>query len=147
MFTVVGKPEPAGSKKAVSIPGRQFTQVVDANRKAAPWKKTVATTALGSMIGRALLEGPLALTLDFVVLRPQGHYGTGRNASVVKASAPVFPTSKPDVLKLARAVEDALTGVVWIDDAQIVAEALTKSYGDRHGVRVVVRKVSLAGSL
>lgn len=32
----------------------------------------------------------------------------------------------PDVLKLARGVEDALTGIVWRDDAQIVNESLSK---------------------
>lgn len=141
MFTVVGKPEPAGSKKAFMRPGARFPVVVDDNAKSKPWKKTVATTALGAMMGRTLLTGPLALSLDFVVLRPKGHFGTGRNADVVKDSAPPWPVVKPDVLKLARAVEDALTGVVWVDDAQIVAEALTKSFGSRHGVRVVVKPV------
>jgi predicted short-subunit dehydrogenase-like oxidoreductase (DUF2520 family) len=33
------------------------------------------------------------------------------------------------VLKLARGVEDALTGIVWRDDAQIVVEHLEKRYG------------------
>ena len=35
----------------------------------------------------------------------------------------------PDVLKLARGVEDALTGIVWRDDAQIVNESLNKVVG------------------
>jgi Holliday junction resolvase RusA-like endonuclease len=35
------------------------------------------------------------------------------------------------VLKLARAVEDALTGVLWRDDAQIAIEQLSKHYAER----------------
>ena len=75
--------------------------------------------------------------------RPKGHFGSGRNAGVVKASAPAHPTSRPDVLKLARAAEDALTGIVWHDDAAIVDERLRKVWGDREGCTVTVRLLSV----
>jgi hypothetical protein len=37
-------------------------------------------------------------------------------------------------LKLARAAEDALTGVLWLDDSQIVDERISKAYGDDVGL-------------
>jgi Holliday junction resolvase RusA-like endonuclease len=45
------------------------------------------------------------------------------------------------VLKLARAVEDALTGVVWRDDAEIVAEGLAKLYGTPERVEISITEV------
>lgn len=88
-----------------------------------------------------LMDGPLRLALTFFRPRPKGHYGTGRNAGVLKDSAPDFPTTKPDGLKLARSVEDALTGVVYLDDALIVEGVQRKRYGPRYQVDVVVERV------
>jgi Holliday junction resolvase RusA-like endonuclease len=85
------------------------------------------------------LNGPLLLELTFWTPRPKGHYGSGKNAGQVRGSAPRHPTVKPDLLKLARAVEDALSGIVYRDDAQITTEILQKAYGEpaRCEIRVV----------
>lgn len=141
-FFAVGKPEPGGSKRGFKHPHTDRVMVVDDNPRAKPWQGVVAGEAAKHMNGWPLIDAPLELDLKFVVARPKGHYGTGRNAHTVKASAPAFPVVKPDVLKLARAVEDALTGVVWRDDAQIVTERLTKRYGSPTGVRVTVREAA-----
>jgi Holliday junction resolvase RusA-like endonuclease len=132
-FTVYGQPAPAGSKRGLQRGGR--VMVVDANPKARAWKAVVLDAAGQMMRGRALLEGPLLLELTFWMPRPKGHFG----ARGLRPSAPAFPTVKPDVLKLARGVEDALTGVCYRDDAQIVTEILQKSYGEpaRCEVRLV----------
>ena len=45
------------------------------------------------------------------------------------------------LLKLTRAVEDALTGLVWRDDAQVVDEVLSKRYGAPERVEVRVWRV------
>lgn len=149
-FFVAGHPEPAGSKQAF-VPqhprtkqiyrdkhGRVVVSVVDANSKSKAWKAHIASTARICYRG-APLAGPVVLYLTFTLNRPKGHYGTGRNATTIKASAPRRPTSKPDVLKLARAVEDALTQAgVWGDDAQIVDEHLAKRYGETEGVEIKI---------
>jgi Holliday junction resolvase RusA-like endonuclease len=61
--------------------------------------------------------------------------------ALLKGSAPEWPVARPDALKLARAAEDALTGIVWADDAQIVVERLGKVFGPREGCRVRVRRL------
>ena len=76
------------------------------------------------------MDGPLRLTLTFFRTRPLGHYGTGRNAAQLKDRAPDKPTVRPDTVKLTRAVEDALTGVVWRDDSQVTTHLLKKRYGE-----------------
>lgn len=100
--------------------------VVDDNKKSRPWKNLVAQVAGDAMAGRDVMQGPIRLTLRFFRTRPKSHHRTNGDVS---ASAPSYPTTKPDVLKLARAVEDALSGVVYVDDAQIVDELLTKEFG------------------
>jgi len=121
-IAVYGTPEPGGSKRWVG-------RVVDANPRAKGWQANVARAAAEQYTG-GLLDGPLAVEMTFYRARPRGHFGTGRNAGSVKASAPVAPITRPDALKLARVVEDALTGVIWRDDSQIVEESLAKRYGE-----------------
>jgi Holliday junction resolvase RusA-like endonuclease len=142
-FFVQGKSQPAGSKKAFGLKlpnGHVRTSVVDANDKAKPWKELVALTAQ-QHCPESLLTGPIELKLVFHVTRPPGHFGTGRNAGIVKARAPERPTVRPDVLKLARGVEDALTKVIWKDDAQIVDEHLHKVFSEKSGVEIVIREL------
>jgi Holliday junction resolvase RusA-like endonuclease len=139
-FTVVGTPEPAGSKRAFPIKrGGQFTgrvAVTDANPRVKSWQGAVADAAAKAANGVYFEHEPVGLSLVFSMKRPAGHYGSGRNADKLKPSAPARPTVKPDALKLARAIEDALTGVVWRDDSQVVVEAIDKRYGVPEGVQV-----------
>lgn len=91
-----------------------------------PWKRDVVQAARLEMRHRPPLEGPLVLELEFWMPRPKNHFGT----SGLRPSAPLVPDYRPDVLKLARPVEDALSGVCYGDDAQIVEEHLYKIFGD-----------------
>jgi crossover junction endodeoxyribonuclease RusA len=137
-FTVNGIAAPAGSKRGFYNAKSRRVVITDDSARSRPWKAQVADAAAEAMLtadgqsrtlhSRDLLDGPLLLELIFWIPRPKNHYGTGRNADKIKPGAPWAPTVKPDLLKLARAVEDALTGVVYRDDAQIVSETLQKAY-------------------
>jgi len=94
-----------------------------------------------AMMGSSLLEGPLELKLTFYQPRRASHFGSGRNSAKLKPSAPIYPDKRPDLTKLIRAVEDALTGIVWRDDAQVVMQRAAKLYGEP--ARVVVSVVRL----
>lgn len=141
-FTVLGRPQPAGSKKAFAHPTTKRIVVVDDAKGSRAWKQEVAGEAHRAH-GVALLTGPLALTLRFYVARPKGHYGQGRNAGTMKPAAPLWPTTRPDATKLTRAVEDAITGVVWKDDAQVVAQTIYKHYGEPERVEVTIESLAL----
>jgi Holliday junction resolvase RusA-like endonuclease len=142
-FTVFGEARPAGSKRAFAIrrggvpTGR--IAVMDANPKAKDWKQQVSCAAREAYAGE-LLTGPLRVTLQFYRPRPGGHYGA--NGLNKKGRESIAPTTKPDVLKLARGVEDACTGVIWRDDAQIVAELIVKEWGEPARVEVLVEKLA-----
>lgn len=135
-FTVYGTPQPAGSKTAgMSKSGKMFVR--DSAKGSAPWKRQVAQSAGMAMNGRGVLDGALKLTVIFTVPRPKGHYGKRG----IRPSAPPYPTVRPDVTKLLRAVEDACTGVVWRDDAQVVHQHAMKLYGETAKCAVEVSQV------
>lgn len=139
-FTVIGQPKTAGSKRGFPIRranGSMGVVITDDNAKSKGWKQQVGQVAADAYSG-PLLDGPLRVTFRFFTPRPKGHFG----AKGVKASAPPHPDKKPDVLKLARAVEDGLTSVLWRDDAQIVEEILTKAYGEPARVEVQVESIA-----
>lgn len=140
-LTVYGNAEPAGSKRAFYRPGLGV-RVVDANPKSRVWKNQVAQEA--GKIAQGLLEGALALEAIFYRPRPSGHYGSGRNSGVLKSSAPTHPTTRPDATKLLRGIEDALTGVLYRDDAQIVRQVVSKEWGSP--ARVIIRIGELEAS-
>ncbi len=48
------------------------------------------------------------------------------------------PASKPDTIKLTRCVEDALQGVVYVNDSQIVTHWLYKKWGEPARVEVSI---------
>ena len=126
-FTVLGKCEPGGSKRGFPVHrscGSIGVSLSDANPRVKSWRQEVAQCALDAMDGPPW-EGPVVLTLHFYLTRPKS----------VKRQ---YPSVRPDVLKLARAVEDAMTGIVYRDDAQIVEETLIKRYANTEPPQVVV---------
>lgn len=133
-FDVIGVPQTAGSKTAIKQPDGRVNVVESGNREAKrTWRGDIRDAATRAIAASPdnwwQYDGPVLLTLTFHRARPQGHFGSGRNARALKPSAPRWPLSAPDLLKMARAVEDALQGVVYVNDAQIVEEILRKDYG------------------
>lgn len=116
VIKVRGLPAPQGSKKHL---GRGV--LVESSAKVKPWRQDVKHAALG-VVGDdwTLLDGPLAVAMTFSFARPKSHFRTGRNAHLLRDGAPARPSGMPDLSKLCRSTEDALTGVVWTDDARVV---------------------------
>lgn len=124
-FKVIGRPQQRGSKLAGLIPkrgggwleknGRPIVVARDANQESKQWMDAVKYAAMQAYRGE-LLRGPIELRVRFYFKRPQAHYGSGKNAGVLKPSAPLHHAQSPDLDKLVRCLGDALTGVVWLDD-------------------------------
>jgi Holliday junction resolvase RusA-like endonuclease len=63
--------------------------------------------------------------IEFRMPRPKAHY---KASGEIKADAPWFPIVRPDLTKLLRSTEDAMTGIVWHDDSQIVEQNIHRTY-------------------
>lgn len=133
--TIPGTPQQQGSKRNVG----KFS--IEANKNLAPWRADAIHLLQKAMAEQLVQQftGPVFVTATFAYARPKGHYGTGRNAAVVKDSAPLFKATAPDADKLARALGDALTqaGVVR-DDCLIAGWLVRKVWAATPGVRVIV---------
>lgn len=150
-FPVYGLPRPMGSKKGFVNPRNHRVVVIDDEKGLVrDWKAAVKAGALEAMHRQLAGElanydpgaatdaqvadwvpmtGPISVLMIFHMPRPKGHYGTGRNAGVLKASAPGWPIGTPDLDKLQRSTYDALTEVrAWKDDAQVVMADVMKTY-------------------
>ena len=78
-------------------------------------EQALGWTAKQLMVGRELLEGPLQVTIHAWIKTP-------------KRSKLIHAITKPDADNLAKLVCDALNGIVWHDDRQIVDLRVTKNY-------------------
>jgi len=123
-ITITGIPRPGGSKTAFRNKYSGKVNMVDSGKGNTGWKTLVAYTARQQYQGQPL-DGPLRVMATFFMPRPRGHFNA---KGILKASAPTFPTTKPDATKLWRSTEDALSGVLWVDDARIVSQGQAKVY-------------------
>lgn len=140
-FWALGRPKTKGSTKFV--PSKHGGKAIPKrNPKLQAWQGVVAHAAGEAGVER--IEGGVMLDLRFYFARPKGHFGTGRNAGRLKDSAPKRPISRStgDLDKLVRAVLDALTGIAFADDSEVVKIRTSKRYVEANapeGVRVQVR--------
>jgi Holliday junction resolvase RusA-like endonuclease len=132
-FTVHGRPEPQGSSKAFIIGGK--ARITSANSKMKPFRSEVTRCALWEMNAQGVeffgKHVPVRLTLTFIFRKPDS-VPKNRTHCVVK----------PDLDKLTRTINDALTGAVWHDDSQVVETSARKTYGPIEGVNITVSEVT-----
>jgi Holliday junction resolvase RusA-like endonuclease len=125
-FTVIGIPQPQGSatafvpyawaRTAVRQKRAPRAIVTHDNPKVRGWRQLVAEQAQ-TVVGEALFLGPVVLTVTFRLPRP---------ISLPKKTH--HHTTTPDLDKLVRAIGDGLSGVVLLDDKQIVDLHARKVY-------------------
>ncbi len=91
------------------------------------FKLTVQAAARAA--GVKAIDGAVDVAILAVFARPQSHVGRG---GALRVSAPDYPGhGSGDWDNLAKAVCDALTGIAWADDTQIVSGAAAKRYAQR----------------
>jgi len=145
-FTIWAEPQPKGSTQSRGFilkdkaTGRArydrhgnpviITSTRSANPNLKGWEQLVAETAnraLGALpeAERGVLQNGVFVTAAFYLPRPQRFL----IEKWARPGAPVPPhETRPDLDKLARGVLDALSGVVWSNDAQVARLTAMKSY-------------------
>jgi len=126
---VRGLPQAQGSARAFINKRTGQPILVSKTRNVTEWRQTIKDIVAWQWEGPPL-DGAVALSLVFIVPRPP--------------SAPkkrLFPATRPDVDKLARAAHDALKGVAYTDDSRVITGAPTKLYGDEPGVHILLQEI------
>ena len=125
-ITVLGPPIPQGSKRHV---GRGI--FIEANKKLPRYREDIVDTIIeDGWHTNPILTGPVSVKIGFYLPRPKTHYGTGKNAGVLKDNTPTYHDKCGDIDKLCRAVLDAITiAGAWRDDGQVAELGASKYYG------------------
>lgn len=126
------------NRKGKDRPVRFGVHVSDASTYGPAWRKAIRKAAACQGLPAPEPGWAYVVRLRFYMPRPKNHFRA--NGQVKDWAAGLEHTSAPDALKLGRAVEDALTGIVWHDDAASVAIHCSKRYGTRPGVRIWVKR-------
>jgi len=130
-FSALIEAEPQGSVRAFVVKGRAV--LTSDNPHLNAYRKTLAAIAAGAMV-RAGIERPMAgkhvgvaVAIQFTFVKP---------ASVKRRPE---MSVRPDVDKCLRSTLDALTGILWLDDAQVVEVTARKLYGPTEKVEIHAR--------
>jgi crossover junction endodeoxyribonuclease RusA len=140
LIVVYGQPAPQGSKRFLGVKGGKGV-MVESSKKVRPWRQDVKAAAIAVRNGSAAIDAPVSVRMVFTLAKP--------------TSAPkrrrTYAMRKPDLSKLARSTEDALTDAgLLVDDARIVEyERLAKVFPgedpealEAPGVRIQIREVT-----
>jgi Holliday junction resolvase RusA-like endonuclease len=128
-FFVPGKPVPM-ARPRVTRTGHAYTP-----KACAEYKAIVAAAAREAMKGREMLTDAVQVRVGFYFPVPK----SWRAGKAFAARNGMFPhTARPDLDNLYKAVTDALNGIVYKDDSQIIFCTIGKRYRDKAGVSVRV---------
>jgi Holliday junction resolvase RusA-like endonuclease len=138
-------PDPPLPSWSLFVPGEpkstQTGSIIRANGRAFPryrntdWSNRIALAAAASR-PPAIFEGALKATLTFTRTRP-----TSLKKSVD------YPTTRPDLDNMSKKLLDALEGIVYRDDAQLVMLTKVKRFGDTPGVAIRIEALPPLASL
>lgn len=149
-ITVIGTPAAQGSKRFLGVKGGKGI-MVESSKAVKPWRQAVVYAAREAIIStfppggqwggqRQACIGPVGLEVIFTVLKPKSAPKRRRS----------YPDRKPDLSKLVRATEDALTDAgAWEDDARVIDLRAMKVFPGEHpdaldvpGAVIRIRSVS-----
>ena len=117
-FSVEGKPIQQGSMRAFN------NRIVHNKTKdLMAWRGQVGQAA--HVAGCTPIDGAISISMRFRYLRPK---------SVMRTQ----PTVPPDLDKQIRSILDALTGIAYKDDSQVVQITASKEYQGSQGVDIVI---------
>ena len=117
---IYGTPAPQGSKKFVGTSKKGRGILVESSAKVKPWRMDVKEQAEKALrqLGHTL-AGPLNVSMVFTLKKP----------SSAPKTRVTYPDRMPDLSKLVRSTEDAITDAgLWEDDARIVQCLSGKRY-------------------
>jgi len=90
------------------------------------------------MRGRAPISGPVTVNIIAVFPVPVSWPKWKQDAAY---NDQLHHTAKPDEDNVGKAAKDAMNGIAWDDDAQVVSSRVDKRYGQEPGVYVNISTI------
>ena len=84
---------------------------------------------------QALKDKPLKMNIDVFMPVPQSY---SKKKKIKAITNELRPTTKPDCDNIAKNINDALNGILYPDDKQIVSLNVNKYYGENELVKVTL---------
>lgn len=112
--------------------GFVYTDAKTANTET--WVKSRAVEQCGT----PCLSGAVSLLVDIEVPVPASW--SKRDKALALAGS-LRPKGKPDLDNCIKLIADALNGIMWVDDAQVVSMAVSKRYADAGNTVIKVSQV------
>jgi Holliday junction resolvase RusA-like endonuclease len=135
--TVRGVPRPKPDPRCFGRGGHHHLSIPANSPGYAQWRERCTEAGRALAAQQRFPKGtPVGLMITVTVPRPTSHYRTGKNAHLLRSTAPAFPLSRShgDIDKIQRLILDALTDSgVWDDDSQAVRVEAAKCYPDDPG--------------
>ena len=130
-FIVPGEPR-GKDRPRFTRNGRTYT-----TRKTIDYEKRIRTAYQEQYGQMPVLEGPICMVITAIFPIPKSDTKRTREN---KLAGRLLPTRKPDTDNIMKAICDALNGIAYKDDSQIVECHLTKQYGEIGMVEVYVEQ-------
>lgn len=133
LIVVPGHPVGKGRARSARLPNGRTIHYTPA--KTRTWEGIAKSLAIDAMNGRDPLQCPVRISI--IITHGVADSWPNWKRELAYAGR-IEPTVKPDADNVEKAVKDALNGVVWHDDCQVVSCSKEKLYGPVPGVRILV---------
>lgn len=138
-FTVYGEPVAQGRPRAAAVNGQV---VMYDPQKSRDYKYYVRLAAAQHKPPKPL-EGELEVVIDVYRSIPKSMPKRKRQLAL---QGKIRPVTKPDVDNYVKAIKDALSGIIWKDDKQVVSLTVRKWYSDMPRVEIDIEEVGMSAS-
>ena len=134
-YSVPGEPRGKGRPRFAKR-GNFVKTYTDA--KTASYEDQIRFYALKAMGDSKVIEGAVRVFVSIRMAVPKSYSNKRREACLNGLEKPL---KKPDWDNVAKSICDAMNGVIYVDDTQIVEAHITKQYAHQAEVVVLVQEV------
>lgn len=134
-FKALVKPVPKGRPRFACMGKhvRTYTPTTTAE-----FEQKIRIAARSSINPMPKFDGPLSVSIVFGMPVPKSWPRKAREDAL---RGVLMPKARPDIDNLEKAVLDALNGLLWVDDAQVVRKIGEKRYVEEPFVEVSVEEI------
>lgn len=132
-FTVYGKPIPKGRPRFNRLTGIAYTP-----RETHVYETEVQAYFLQKYRHMQPLDGALAVTIDAYFEPPKS---TSKRVREQMLSGVIRYSKKPDADNIIKSICDALNGIAYVDDGQVVCVSCRKLYSDKARCEITIKEL------